>query len=206
MSSPSGSDVVNGNVSVPPSLTDDGGFVSTSVGPASFAGPTLTGSVASTASASPVFGMRTLTLTVALPVPANVMDAEAVVPLVIVAATPVTDHWYTGVPPPGIVAFDVYVRATPARVLLTPAIVPAVGAAVRSYAPMSHVVPWGRATPRWSTVAHVATPASIAGEPAWSARVFVGPPLLARAASPGLFVEIVPGQSLPTSSMVPAPV
>ncbi len=60
------------------------------------------------------------------------------------------------------------------------------GAAVNgdSNAPMSHALPAGRATPRWSLAEHPA-PASTAGLPDCSARVSVGPPLSARAASSG---------------------
>src|SRR5580700_1781958 len=49
-----------------------------------------------------------------------------------------------------------------------------------SYAPASQPAPWGRATPRWSgIVPHGRLIRSIAGLPALSAIVSVGPPLLA---------------------------
>src|SRR5262245_20861459 len=62
-----------------------------------------------------------------------------------------------------------------------------VGAVVStySYAPMSQCAPFGRAMPRWSRLltreaAQVeSSPASMAGEPASSAKVLVEPPLFA---------------------------
>ena len=47
-----------------------------------------------------------------------------------------------------------------------------------SYAPISHPLPCGRVTPRWSVAGQLAaSPASIAGEPASNAMVCVIPPL-----------------------------
>src|SRR3990172_708909 len=71
-------------------------------------------------------------------------------------------------------------------------------AATSSKAPMSQRGPCGRAVPRWSTVAQISMPArlglpvSMAGLPVFKAMVWVGPPLLAKAASRGLVLVRLP--------------
>src|SRR5438270_122968 len=61
-----------------------------------------------------------------------------------------------------------------------------------SYAPMSHALPLGRLTPRWSVAGHF-TAASIAGLPFFSAKVRVGPPFDASVPSFGLRFLMSPG-------------
>ena len=67
------------------------------------------------------------------------------------------------------------------------------GAVTRSKAPMSHVVPCGRAVPRWSNIGQpLFVPASIAGLEAPRARVSVCPPLSASAPRSGSVLSRLP--------------
>jgi len=68
--------------------------------------------------------------------------------------------------------------------------------------PMSHAAPCGRETPRWSAEGHESvSPLSMAGLPAESAWVRVGPPLSASEPSCGSVVEMSP---VPVSPQLPS--